>query len=71
MFSSKFKPFALEAAYVWVAELFANRGVGYKCTSKKPDNVCDLHWQLWRNNHWNMTSLTFVNMFKAILLKIW
>jgi len=31
---------------------------------KTMENFCSLNWQLWRPTHWNMTSLTFVSMFK-------
>jgi len=36
---------------------------GNKCTSKNY-KICDLNWQLLHHKHWNMTSLTFVSMFK-------
>jgi len=42
---------------------------GHKCTSKKLENFCNLNWQLWHHKHWNMTSLTFVSMFKQVYSK--
>jgi len=44
MFSSKCETFALQGAYVWVAELFPKWGE--KFTSKKLEHFCDLKWQL-------------------------
>ena len=31
---------------------------------KNIENFCGLNWQLWRHKHLNMTSLTFVRIFK-------
>ena len=41
---------------------------GQKCTWKSTMlNCCSLNWQLWRDKHWNMTSVTFVSMFKQFI----
>jgi len=33
-----------------------------ECKSKI-QKVCGLNWQMWRHQHWIMTSITFVSMF--------
>jgi len=39
---------------------------------KKPmENFCNLNRQLWRHKHWNMTSLTFVSIFKQFYARFY
>ena len=52
----------------WVAEPFSKWG-GTSDRQKSIENFCGLNWQLWRQKHWNMTSLTFVSMFYAMFRK--